>query len=588
MSLKGRKYIKDTFCIAPWTEVHFGVKKDILPCCTYNSFYPFGNLNENDELDTIYNSEKAKNVRRALFNGDRIKECDSCWLSENISKNESYRQFHNKYYGQYIDEALENTNEDFSLKKIKIRRLDIRYDNKCNLKCRICNSDYSTSWFSDEILLGLRDNKKIDVYKESIPKKVFDFIIEQLPNVDEIFFAGGEPLMQDGHYTILEKAIELGINKKIRLTYNTNFSSLKYKNKDIISLWKQFEKINIGASLDASHERGEYQRKNIKWDLVIENRKKIINELPNHEFTIIPTLNILNVYNILDFHREWLDMGLINVNDIKINLLSEPLYYNIKNLPEYHKKRIIKKYTEYNKFLNTIQDSKLAQNEFAKIPNFLKKKKNESDFNELKKFIDRNVKLDKIRDESFFDIFIEYSDLEYYIKYEEMKNDIGKNHLKTIGSQKEKIKKSKEYIRNKEIEIDNLNKKLAEKDSFISKALHDKSYIIELETLRDELNSKLSEKDSFIAKTLHDKSYVNQLENLRDELSNKLSEKDSFISKTLHDKSYVNQLETLRDELKNKDIENIETFFDKINDITKRLETKIKNIKKENSYKSLL
>ena len=558
MSLKGKKYIKDTFCIAPWTEMHFGVQKEVLPCCTYNGYHPFGSLKETDDLEKIYNSEKAKSVRSSLFNGEKIKDCNSCWLDEDISSNESYRQFHNKYYEKYIDEALENTNEDFSLKQIKLRRLDIRFDNKCNLKCRICNSDYSTSWYSDEIKLGLKPKIKSNVYQQSISSKVFDFIIEQLPNVDEIFFAGGEPLMQDGHYLILEKAIELGINEKIRLTYNTNFSSLKYKNKNIIQLWKKFQTINIGASLDASHERGEYQRKNIIWEDVVNNRKKIIKELPNHTFNIIPTLGILNVYNILDFHKEWFDMGLIGVNDIQINLLSEPKYYNIKNLPDYHKSRIIKKYNDYIKYLDSIPNSDLCKNEFKKIPNFLKK--SEGSFDDLQVFIDSNKKLDEIRNESFFEIFTEYSDLEYYIKLQKLKNDVGDEPLKTIGAHQEKIKKQRAYIIKLENERDKLNKKIAEKDSFISKTLHETNYVSELEKIRDSLNKKIGEKDSFINKTLIDTRYLTEVSDLKDKLES--------ISKD--------------------DKENIEEFFESISIIVKRLTERINKVNKENGYKSVL
>ena len=138
--------------------------------------------------------------------------------------------------------------KNFTLKKVIARRLDIRFDNKCNLKCRICSSKFSTSWYSDEVKLGLQPEKKSEVYKKTISSKVFDFIIEQLPNVNELFFAGGEPIIQDGHYAILEKAIELGISEKISLAYNTNFSTLKYKNKNIISIWDKFKEVWISDS----------------------------------------------------------------------------------------------------------------------------------------------------------------------------------------------------------------------------------------------------------------------------------------------------------------------------------------------------
>lgn len=570
MSLKGKKYIKDTFCIAPWTEIHFGVSKEVMPCCTYTRYKPFGNLNDTDDIEKIYNSDNAKSLRKKLFNGEKAKECNSCWKQESLSKNDSYRQFHNEFYGKYIDNILENTNEDFSLKSIQPKRLDIRFDNKCNLKCRICSSTFSTSWYSDEIKLGIRpdkfnpfekpyendDSKKV-VYREAIPQSILDFIIDSLGNIDELFFAGGEPLMQDNHYKILEAAIDGGYSKKIRLTYNTNFSSLKYKNKDIISLWKEFEFVNIGASLDASYKQGEYQRKNIIWSDVVNNRKRLLKELPDANFEIIPTVGILNVYNILEFHKEWISNKFISPDDIKINLLTEPYSYDIRNLPKHHKSRITKLYNEHISWLKSHKKAKTCINEFKKVIKYLNE---EGDIEKLKEFIDYNTKLDKIRDERFFDIYSEFSDLEYFIKYEKLKSDIGEGPLETIGEQSEKIKKLKEALIKTGTERDVLNKKLAEKDSFISKALHDNTYITQLENLRDELNKKISEKDSFINKTLIQTDYVSQITHLK------------------------NNIESL----KNKDINDIDSFFDNIDAISKRLENKIKIINKENSYKPLL
>ena len=588
MSLKGKKYIKDTFCIAPWTEMHFGVQKEVLPCCKYNNQHSFGNLNHTNDLEEIYNSEKAKYIRSSLFNGNRPIECNSCWKDEELSKNQSYREFHNEYYGDYMEEALENTNNDFSLKEIKLRRLDIRFDNKCNLKCRICNSDYSTSWYMDDVKLGRKPKKKTDVYQQSISSKVFDFIIEQLKNVDEIFFAGGEPLMQDGHYLILEKAIELGYNDKIRLTYNTNFSSLKYKKKDIISLWKQFQFVNIGASLDASHKQGEYQRKNIIWSDVVENRKKIIKELPDANFNIIPTVGILNVYNILHFHKEWVELGLLDINRIDINLLSEPKGYNIQDLPEYHKERILKLYNEHIEWVKTYDNSSKAVNEFTKVINYIKK---EGSFEYLSHFLEFNKKLDSIRDESFFEVFPEYSDLEWYIKYTNLVETVGDKPLETIGALNEKLSKQYEYIRKLEILRDNLNKKIAEKDSFISKTLHESNYVKELEQVRDTLNKKIAEKDSFISKTLIESNYVKELEQVRDSLNKKIAEKDSFINKTLIDSNYVNELSNIKKSLDNinKDsVDDLNSFFEDIETISNRLTSKIKKISRENGYKSIL
>ena len=144
MSLDKSKLNKDTFCIAPWTEIHFGVGKEILPCCIYEQGNPLGLLSETDDVKKIYNSKNSKKLRKDLFNGVQVKECSNCWNVESNTNAQSYRQWHNKIYSDYVDGVLENTNKNFTLKKVIARRLDIRFDNKCNLKCRICSSKFST------------------------------------------------------------------------------------------------------------------------------------------------------------------------------------------------------------------------------------------------------------------------------------------------------------------------------------------------------------------------------------------------------------------------------------------------------------
>ena len=202
-----------------------------------------------------------------------------------------------------------------------------------------------------------------------------------------------------------------------------------------------------------------------------------------------------------------------------------------------------------------------------------------------------NKKLDSIRDESFFEVFPEYSDLEWYIKYTNLVETVGDKPLETIGALNEKLSKQYEYIRKLEILRDNLNKKIAEKDSFISKTLHESNYVKELEQVRDTLNKKIAEKDSFISKTLIESNYVKELEQVRDSLNKKIAEKDSFINKTLIDSNYVNELSNIKKSLDNinKDsVDDLNSFFEDIETISNRLTSKIKKISRENGYKSIL
>jgi len=508
MSLDKSKLNKDTFCIAPWISTHFGVHKEVMPCCKYDYFNPLDTLTNIDDVSIIYNNDNSKNLRNDLFNGIKNKSCSMCWKEEELSESESYRQFHNRVFKQSISHALKNTNDDFSLKTIKLKRLDIRFDNKCNLKCRICSSDYSTSWYSDEVKLGKKLKPISDVYNEVISPKVFDFIIEQLRNVDEIFFAGGEPLIQDGHYLILENAIKLGLEKKIRLTYNTNFSKLKYKNKNVISIWKKFKQVNIGASLDDSGDKLEYQRKNIINDDVLENIDKIKN-IPNIDFNLIPTLSIFNVYSLPNYHKEWVISKKIKLENIQINPLTHPTFYNIQNLPNHHKDRIKKIYNNHIKWIESIEPDNKSKDEFYKIINYI----DDAEFNyeKIKAFLEINRNIDKIRNESFFDVYPELSDLEYFIENQMLKGDLEKSYLEN-----HKLKKTIDNIRQRWVdERTGLNFIIKEKESF-----HNKK-VLEIKDELDILSKRIDAEETKEVILKHIESSKKFIENILKELKDK-------------------------------------------------------------------
>ena len=79
-------------------------------------------------------------------------------------------------------------------------------------------------------------------------------------NLKFIYFAGGEPLITENHYKVLERLIEL--KKKPSLWYNTNFSTLSYKKYNLIKMWKKllikppWTNISLSISLDGMEKRG--------------------------------------------------------------------------------------------------------------------------------------------------------------------------------------------------------------------------------------------------------------------------------------------------------------------------------------------
>jgi sulfatase maturation enzyme AslB (radical SAM superfamily) len=158
-------------------------------------------------------------------------------------------------------------------------------------------------------------------------------MLPHIPYLEQVYFAGGEPLIMKEHYFMLEKLIEAG-KTDIRIQYNTNFSELAFKDKHVFEYWRHFKNVSVGASLDASGARAELMRKGANWQQTVENRQRMMAEVPHVDFYISATVSAMNVLHVLDFHREWVDLGLIDAKDFNINICQSPEWYRIDILPE--------------------------------------------------------------------------------------------------------------------------------------------------------------------------------------------------------------------------------------------------------------
>ena len=76
---------------------------------------------------------------------------------------------------------------------MNFKHLDLRFDNKCNLKCRICNPGFSSALYKEYKDLGFNNFTDFgSPYSVSVNDEEFQFILSQLGNVETLFFAGGE------------------------------------------------------------------------------------------------------------------------------------------------------------------------------------------------------------------------------------------------------------------------------------------------------------------------------------------------------------------------------------------------------------
>lgn len=397
-------------CGAPFYSMYIGPDGQFAPCCLYNTLDPVGTVSNLDDLKRLYNSEEMISLRKDLIEGKKPEKCNNCWRYEEKGLN-AYREYFNGdqlYDDQIIKKSIYN---DFKIDEIKIRHFDIRFSNKCNLKCRTCNSNFSSSWYADEVKLDWDFSKK-KIKEIEDKESILDFIFSQLHNVQEIYFAGGEPLMMEEHYMILDKIIEIGRSKDIKIVYSSNFSKLKYGSWDVIKQWQHFDKVDYMGSLDGSYERGEYIRKNLIWSEVINNIERLISECPHVNFKYNPCVSLLNAYNFIDLHREWCINGYMSHEQMDVNILDHPDHLRISNLPDNHKDRLREKYNLHSQWLVKRYGWSHANDEIEKVIKFLD---NDPVDGWEREFYRRQIRLDGLRNEKFFDVFTEYRDLDKLI-----------------------------------------------------------------------------------------------------------------------------------------------------------------------------
>ena len=332
-----------TFCILPWIHIYANPDGTVLPCCVGDWKQPMANVKDST-LEELFNNESFKTMRRNMLSGDRCTQCKACYRDEDAG-NSSFRKHSNEQFSKYIDDAVKNTNPDGTVDDFKLRYLDVRWSNICNFKCRSCGPLYSSSWAQEHgkknvfTFAGGANNDEL--YKQFEP---------HFKTVEEFYFAGGEPLLTDKHYDILEYLIEHG-RTDVKLRYNSNMSVLKYKNKNVLDLWKQFSNVYIGASLDSWGSRAEYIRHGTDWSVIEKNLKKIRQEASHIHLQTNTVVSILNIKTLTEFIDYMLNSGMIdayNYNPHFYNVMN-PDFLSLQLLTESERNDIIKKLQDFSK-----------------------------------------------------------------------------------------------------------------------------------------------------------------------------------------------------------------------------------------------
>jgi len=361
-------------------------------CCHTDSYEKHIRTGSHEQSPLeVWNGPAMKDARKKFLSGDYPEECAVCYDKE-AANSTSHRMIVNREFSTFSDRQS-RTLADGGLEAPPVY-LDFRFGNTCNFRCRMCGSDASTSWFKERHLgFGTKKDKpSLDFWTDN--DKFWDDFKKIIPNLDTVYFAGGEPFVQDGHYKLIELLLAEG-KTDITLQYNSNLSYNKFKDYDIKKIWSRFKKVQLWPSVDGFGERAEYGRKGLDFKTFTKN-------LTHFQKYITSVSVVSNIYSITSIPQMIKYFKYVNV-PFYITNLTWPNILATNVLQKHIKQDILKQYKEL------LETQKLNNSEITNIKsilNFMVATDNSHLQAEFKTYTNN---LDISRSESFVSTFPEYA-----------------------------------------------------------------------------------------------------------------------------------------------------------------------------------
>jgi hypothetical protein len=443
-----------TFCVLPFIHIQVKPNGQIKPCCRFDfvhddyinknwgigqddNYHTFNkyNISNGSTLTEAMKSDLWEDVRNKMIKGDQVSGCRKCYAEESFN-GRSMRIHENYLRNENIQDRLSD-----NVEPLKIKYLEMTFGNYCNLKCRTCAGDLSSTWHEEEKLIANHYPGRYSAPKVlNIP---FNWKSDDFVNVEEIKFTGGEPMIHPDFLKLMDMLIGRDLAKNISLDVFTNCSWRP--GEKFLDRLTRFKQVKISLSVDGIGKTNDYIRTPSKWSVVDEVVSSwLIQESRNPDKIQVTWNPTINIYNILEIDKMidwWNDKqnehfparpwpNLItkhykenhNISSFRLifNILQDPKYLTISNLPLSVKELVNSKLKSIcDKYDSWDADTNPRKEAFNKKLGAISGALNsQADSKMLDLFGSYTADLDKLRNQSLKnDIPLLYNELINYVEY---------------------------------------------------------------------------------------------------------------------------------------------------------------------------
>ena len=405
--------LPENFCILPFIHLSSKPPGQARYCCFSPNHIILddeGNeLKLDSNLDAFWNSKHARNFRQQFLNNERPVECQYCWNEEAVGKKskrvKELRNYKDKYMNR-IEYAVEH--DGYVEPPVY---LDLRLGNKCNLKCRTCNSMFSSLLESevkqwDDLYFAKAEQfkAKVDINEWYQTEQFLKNMETIIPHLEHVYITGGEPSIIPELTTFMKKCIEADKQDEILIRFNTNLAVYV---KEFYDTLKQFKMVDLGPSVDAIGNKLTYLRYPLKWDTFKKNFIKVL-DMPSHiGISVNCTVSIYNIFHLEELYFSIHDIA----GDRRINFIfevaHEPDYINFNILTDELKLRAD---ARIMKFIATNELTQQQVEDLISIRSMLYVPVDNIDIKQ-QRFREHVLYLDHIRNENFIETFPELKEM---------------------------------------------------------------------------------------------------------------------------------------------------------------------------------
>jgi MoaA/NifB/PqqE/SkfB family radical SAM enzyme len=399
-----------SFCVLPWILLATSPNGSFRLCCNSKDSHgqdreeevtPFHRLE--DGVAAYWNSDYLRKIRIQMLQKERISQCGNCYETEAAGGKSMRQRENDAWKPERFLPRIEASAHEKGLVKESPVYFDLRPGNFCNLKCIMCNPNNSHKRYVEAMEIEeaegtgryTREMYFFDGLQKLRVGSDLGNLDPYLSEAEEIYLAGGEPLLMPSVRELLEKILQMGKASQVRVTLNSNLTILP---PDLLVTLSRFAEVRFIVSIDGLNEINRYIRFPSSWSAVQKNLASL-RAFPFHlrVNTVVQAYNILQLDQILRwFHEESLNFRLI--------LLNHPTALRILHLPKAIKEEALRRLSVVRNLPFTVEQRRDIDLVFRVLNDTENCQKPE-----FEKFLQFTKVMDRHREQNFFSLVPEFA-----------------------------------------------------------------------------------------------------------------------------------------------------------------------------------